>query len=237
MKMFPSFSFLARVMLALITCAALMADAPGAPPPERKPNLLERIGNFFYNVADRLERSDIPDSPGRQSGARKPRPPLRDKQAKGAAAEDASRNRYMAPVNPDPRLLQPPKSSPTKYLDDLSGEGNSGPDHRPKGPTGSLNPVPSPPKPTAPLPDSNASGGRQKPAESSGPAASSQPKKNDDVSGAAKTEKNAHPTAIPTNRIGRVKSPYPPYPELDVTGLPSGSLAKDPVSGKIFRLP
>lgn len=39
------------------------------------------------------------------------------------------------------------------------------------------------------------------------------------------------------NRAGRVKSPYPPYRELDVSGLPSGSLAKDPVSGRIFRIP
>jgi hypothetical protein len=34
-----------------------------------------------------------------------------------------------------------------------------------------------------------------------------------------------------------VKSPFPPYGELDVTGLASGSLAKDPVSGKVFRVP
>ena len=36
---------------------------------------------------------------------------------------------------------------------------------------------------------------------------------------------------------GRVKSPYPPYNELDVTGLPSGSLATDPTTGKVFRVP
>lgn len=43
-------------------------------------------------------------------------------------------------------------------------------------------------------------------------------------------------TKVPS-RPGRAKSPYPPYRELDVTGLPSGSLAKDPVSGKVFRVP
>ena len=36
---------------------------------------------------------------------------------------------------------------------------------------------------------------------------------------------------------GRVKSPHPPYNELDVTGLPSGSLATDPTTGKVFRVP
>ena len=45
------------------------------------------------------------------------------------------------------------------------------------------------------------------------------------------------PLATKTTRAGRVKSPFPPYRELDVTGLPSGSLAQDPVSGKVFRVP
>lgn len=55
-------------------------------------------------------------------------------------------------------------------------------------------------------------------------------------------QKGSSTTNVPTgekvpNRPGRVKSPYPPYRELDVTGLPSGSLAKDPVAGKIFKIP
>jgi hypothetical protein len=45
------------------------------------------------------------------------------------------------------------------------------------------------------------------------------------------------PTATKGSRTGRVKIPFPPYSELDVSGMPSGSLAKDPTSGKIFRLP
>lgn len=36
---------------------------------------------------------------------------------------------------------------------------------------------------------------------------------------------------------GRVISPYPPYRELDISGLSSGSLARDPTSGKIFVVP
>jgi hypothetical protein len=36
---------------------------------------------------------------------------------------------------------------------------------------------------------------------------------------------------------GRVKSPYPPHAELDVTDLPSGSLALDPASNKVFEVP
>jgi len=45
------------------------------------------------------------------------------------------------------------------------------------------------------------------------------------------------PPAIKTDSPNRVKSPYPPYRDLDVTGLPTGSLAKDPSTGEIFRMP
>ncbi len=45
------------------------------------------------------------------------------------------------------------------------------------------------------------------------------------------------PTATRGSKPGRVKIPFPPYSELDVTGLTPGSLAKDPTSGKVFRLP
>ena len=40
-----------------------------------------------------------------------------------------------------------------------------------------------------------------------------------------------------TQREGIVKSPYPPYAEVDVSGLPSGSLAVDPVSNQVFEVP
>jgi hypothetical protein len=51
------------------------------------------------------------------------------------------------------------------------------------------------------------------------------------------TPKKEVPTATRTNNPNRVKSPYPPYEELDVSGLPSGSLAKDPATGEKFRVP
>lgn len=39
------------------------------------------------------------------------------------------------------------------------------------------------------------------------------------------------------SKPGRVISPYPPYKELDVTGLESGSLALDPTTQKVFEVP
>lgn len=45
------------------------------------------------------------------------------------------------------------------------------------------------------------------------------------------------PSATRVGKPGRVKSPFAPYAELDVTGLASGSLAKDPGTGQVFRVP
>jgi len=45
------------------------------------------------------------------------------------------------------------------------------------------------------------------------------------------------PVAEKTDKPGLVKSPHPPHKEIDVSGLPSGSLAKDPISQKVFRVP
>ena len=39
------------------------------------------------------------------------------------------------------------------------------------------------------------------------------------------------------SKAGRVISPYPPYNELDISGLDSGSTALDPTTNKVFRVP
>lgn len=53
----------------------------------------------------------------------------------------------------------------------------------------------------------------------------------------APAESSSVLTGVKTSKAGRVKSPYAPYSELDVTGLPSGSLALDPTTQKVFRIP
>lgn len=50
-------------------------------------------------------------------------------------------------------------------------------------------------------------------------------------------DKESLPVAKWSGTYGRVISPYPPHHELDVTGLPPGSLARDPATRLIFRLP
>lgn len=70
------------------------------------------------------------------------------------------------------------------------------------------------------------------------------PRLSDDVEPTPKTDASTTKvdpqdikTATKAKTPGRVKSPYPPYSELDVSGLNPGSLAKDPVTGKVFRIP
>lgn len=46
----------------------------------------------------------------------------------------------------------------------------------------------------------------------------------------------AVPTAVPV-REGRVSMPFPPYTVLNVEGMASGSIAKDPTSERMFRVP
>jgi hypothetical protein len=46
-----------------------------------------------------------------------------------------------------------------------------------------------------------------------------------------------YPFATRASKPGFVKSPFPPYHELDATGMISGSLARDPTNGKVFRVP
>jgi hypothetical protein len=46
-----------------------------------------------------------------------------------------------------------------------------------------------------------------------------------------------YPVARRTNNADEVESPYPPHHRINISGFRSGQLAKDPKSGKIFRVP
>lgn len=231
-----------RCLCCLVVFATgALAEAQGVAPAvetrSRPPKLLERIGNFFYKISNGIERSDIPDSPTFQPGTDRRLSAKPDKRARRGVTEDAARDGYIVPVNPDPYLLRPSASASPK-----SRNGASPDNDRPTVPPESFKEIPHPQKSTAPLPNSPVAAGRkEKPVEPSEPAVIDSSNKGNPVSTAneskTKTGADTLPTATPTNRRGRVKSPYPPFTELDVTGMTSGSLAKDPVSGKIFRMP
>ncbi|MGC6426000.1 MAG: glycine zipper 2TM domain-containing protein [Akkermansiaceae bacterium] len=44
-------------------------------------------------------------------------------------------------------------------------------------------------------------------------------------------------TAIPTEQAGVVRSPYPPFQKVRITGIQSGELAKVPGTNEIFIVP
>lgn len=46
-----------------------------------------------------------------------------------------------------------------------------------------------------------------------------------------------YPVARRTNDPDQVLSPFPPHQRIDVSGFGSGELARDPKTGKIFRVP
>ncbi len=46
-----------------------------------------------------------------------------------------------------------------------------------------------------------------------------------------------YPIGSRTDKAGRVVSPFPPNTELDVGGMASGSLALDPITNQVFRIP
>lgn len=58
-----------------------------------------------------------------------------------------------------------------------------------------------------------------------------------DEKGQPLPDKPDYPTATATKDPGLVLSPYPPYDPLDVKGMAPGSLAKDPATGQVFRVP
>ena len=142
----------------------------------------------------------------------------------------SARSTYIAPVNPDPMALRPRSTTPVKPVDPLAGNRNTESYNRATPPPDYLKPNSSVTRSIAPLPESTASKGEKTESSSSKPKVTER-----DVS--ADQRGKEYPKATSTNRAGRVKSPYPPFTELDVAGMPSGSLAKDPATGKIFRLP
>ena len=59
-----------------------------------------------------------------------------------------------------------------------------------------------------------------------------------DTSGSTgSSDSTSFPVGKKSSKAGRVISPFPPYNELDVTDLPSGSLALDPTTQKVFQVP
>lgn len=135
---------------------------------------------------------------------------------------------YLEPRKPAPQSLpvdRPEKKAPAeppkapKPAPPVRQQQPRKPDAEPAAPQ----PVPEPARKAAPKP-------KPKPTPETAP-----PEK--PAASESKGDKGDPPAGLATPRAGRVKSPFWPHRELDVSDLPSGSLATDPISGKIFKVP
>ncbi|WP_050026880.1 hypothetical protein [Verrucomicrobium sp. BvORR034] len=140
------------------------------------------------------------------------------------------------PVEPPTRRQEPSPSLGKTQTPKNNAPATPKPDETPSKPasgnhspvtTTSNSPVTSPDSTPAPEPR------RQEPTVADEPSTASNSKPSTPSPAASGAPLVGSKTAKP----GRVKSPYPPYNELDVTGLSSGSLAMDPTTQKVFRVP
>ena len=203
-------------------------------------NVFDRIGNFIFKVTNDLERSSDPgysDSSPRHLYRVQPpdRPTLKrdylspDEGYSSARPYGTVYSSELATIERRTPIVVPPHTPVAPLPSDLASSKEKNSVTTPDSLTTSSTPVSSPTSSSASVLTTTS--------PSTVPTATSKspPTKPDSTSVNSK-DKN-FPAATRTPRLGRVKSPYAPYNELDVAGLPSGSLAKDPNTGQIFRVP
>ncbi len=210
---------------------------------ERRPGFFQRasdnIGGFFHRV---FNADDAPPPPQRVPRGKR-QDPARPREPRHNLDEPPSGVTPATPTNNPPPSVSTAKSaagstksSPTKRV---TGETQELKTSKPKANIATQeqkevvvknNP------PAQKLPTLN----KQTPPNTTDTGSSS------DVKPSGKTDNTTTPkisqeqnvlTGSKTSKAGRVKSPYPPYNELDVSGLGTGSLALDPTTQKVFRVP
>jgi len=110
--------------------------------------------------------------------------------------------------------------APGPYAPGMGAEGETGQFEPVPGRNSPQPPPPVAPRPTSPRIDPDMD------VTDSGPAPAPTP-----------APRPSYPDAKRTSNPNQVISPYAPYNVIDVEGFKSGSLAKDPSNGKIFRVP
>ncbi|TLD70603.1 hypothetical protein FEM03_12875 [Phragmitibacter flavus] len=188
-----------------------------------------------------------PPPPSQYQRPRQQRPDYRESESSRDGMSD-----YNRPV-------QPRRSEPEPIEEDLPAPKKKVPAPKPETPkpesrtTVEDSPPPAPKKPEAEKPKSEPTPAPEKPkvetTESKVPeppkeslmgsstASTSPSTSNPSPAPAPTPAASGPPTGTKTDKPGRVKSPYPPFNELDVTGLSTGSLAMDPTTQKVFRVP
>lgn len=139
-------------------------------------------------------------------------------QSKSTAPSTQSKSGTTTRTYSPPKVTQTPPKTTTPKSSSTSSSSSSTPK--------SSKPKDQPPAP-APTPPPTTTTRRS---ESTPPPSSSSSNTSSLGSGSFLKGKKA-------SKPGRVISPYPPYKELDITGLESGSLALDPTTQKVFEVP
>lgn len=240
------------------------ARPPAPPPPpssyyvspmEFLPTFGRKFGDMFRRVfyGDAPPRGQPPQGYPPQGGGRSldhpPRGYARGTPPPAYQPPAQSVPRYEVPPRQQaaPRYETPPapQTSPPSRNSTATPPPRSSSQPAPRPPTRSQSPVatqkstPKPPpqsvapsQPTARQP-AVESPPRQEPKAASKQVAESPPEKKPEAAPSG----GAFLKGKRTNKPGRVISPYPPYQELDVSGLSSGSLALDPTTQKVFEVP
>ena len=249
----------------LVLAFGVLMDTPAVAdiPPRKKPaakkvkepNVFERIHNFVAKLVDRIDPVDPDERPYplpprsiydrdelEQRAPRRPSyNPIPDDQRlgyrrSGVITDDRSDPTLDPAWNaPNRSGLAPEMRSPSSHervdRDYPDRSGTTGRDFKP------IPPIPGEPTQVEPK-ESPRKVTRDDSTKYLDHEKRQEPPKEKNVDApAVKPPTTDVPVATFTNKPGRIKSPYPPFNELDVTGLPPGSLAKDPSTGKVFRLP
>ncbi len=237
-------SGLGHAVLSLILIAACGVTAAAEPL-----NFFERLGQAISRATSRPERADSSDASLSAAGASTQRYQATDKDGRPALRiSPAGQTRYGDAERS--RSTAPKRFNQAKALSSLRFQPSSVPIPTRPELTPVNMPLPSPASsntsyyPRTPVPPSLADPRESVRLPLDPLAIVSAPKVTTQIA-AASTPPQASATTVPRPIIpfaillkyGRVKMSFPPYSELDVEGLASGSLAKDPTSGKIFRVP
>jgi len=192
-----------------------------------------------------------PQPPLRPSGVtrvpRDPAPAPRPSMASSPSRQDAGETRVSA-QSPGPRTLprQPvpsPEAAPLAQARREPVPAPAPPSVKPVSPPGAEVPARTAPEIVAPMrpdaPQAPIKDLAPAPKTDEAPTAPTEEAKPiaRDEKGRPLPDKPDFPTATATKDSGVVLSPYPPYDLLDVKGMASGSLAKDPATGQVFRIP
>lgn len=200
--------------LALLLLGSLPLRAQDSDSDQQHHSFFHRLGNSLFRGTRKLEKSDtapgVPSAPSEAPVA----PPVKTTKRETTASQRRSSSSSESTSRSE---ADAPKPKPRRSV-----ERDEQPEAKPV----------STAKTTAPKPDAPSDKGAPTAASTS---ASPNPQ---DVRSSSPGDKPAeYPLGTQGHTSGFVKSPYPPHNELDARGMISGTLARDPTTGKIFRVP